>query len=256
MTRVVVTGAEGFIGRPLTIALKDAGHQVIEVSRSVGDISVTDTWSGLADADIVVHLAAKITGRNAWDNPGDFIRVNVGGTVEALRYCQLRGARLVYVSSYLYGNPETLPVSESATVVATNPYSLSKKLAEEACQFFSEKVSVDVTILRPFNVYGPEQREDFLIPTLIAQSARGQTVTVGDATARRDYVYISDLVDAILLAVNHPRRFEILNIGTGTSHSVADMVAIIEEIRGKKLTISVTGESSPIIDCQADITAA
>lgn len=258
MGRVLVTGASGFIGRHLVPALRAVGHTVIEANSQSGDISSQSTWTGFPKAEVVVHLAGRTFVPDSWIDPGAFVRCNLLGTIAALDYCRTNGAHLVFLSSYLYGNAQTQPIPETAPLVATNPYALSKKLAEEACQFFSRSFGINVTILRPFNVYGPGQPEHFLIPSIVRQVSAGGTVHVQDLEPKRDYVYVSDLVDAIVLSVRQPRGLRIFNIGTGMSHSVAELVMLIQELKLTQLKVVSAGEKRPdeIQDSRADIASA
>src|SRR5215213_4842199 len=103
MSKVLVTGATGFIGRHLAAGLRAAGRDVFEVNHSAGDLAEPAAWIGLPDADAVVHLAAKTFVPQSWAAPALFMRTNLLGTLAALEYCRARGARLVFPSSYMYG---------------------------------------------------------------------------------------------------------------------------------------------------------
>lgn len=258
MSRVLVTGASGFIGRHLVPRLGVEGHEAIEIHRALGDIAERATWTALPAADVVVHLAARSFVPDSWESPGDFLRTNLSGTVEALEYCRAHGARLVFPSSYMYGDVVRQPVSESCALVARNPYALSKKLAEEVCQFFADRFGVSVTILRPFNIYGPGQSEAFLVPAIISQVTTRKEVRVRDLEPRRDYVYVLDVVDAIIRAVAHERGYGVFNIGSGISHSVADLIQAIQQVWGTDLPVrsDEVRRKDEIMDTVADVTRA
>jgi nucleoside-diphosphate-sugar epimerase len=151
-----------------------------------------------------------------------------------------------------------LPIPESAALVAMNPYALSKKLAEEACKFYADIYGVKIIILRPFNVYGSGQSDRFLIPYLINQVKSKTTISIQDIEPRRDFIYIDDLVDAIIKAMEIQLDFDIFNIGSGVSYSVAELIGIIQKIQGTSLGIKVDGERriGEVMDTQADITKA
>jgi GDP-4-dehydro-6-deoxy-D-mannose reductase len=258
MIRIIVTGATGFIGKHLVNKLKDAGYHVFEVTRLLGEITETSTWNSLPQADVVIHLAAKSFVPDSWNDVSGFLSCNLGGTIEALNYCKLKKAKLVYVSSYLYGNPKKLPITESDKLSANNPYALTKKLAEESCQFYAENFGVPITILRPFNVYGAGQSDHFLIPSLIKQVKNQNEIHVKDLVPKRDYLYIEDLTSAILKAIIYQTNYDVFNIGSGISHSVKDLIAIIQ--RCEKTDFPVFSESSrrknEIMDTVADISHA
>ena len=258
MSKVLVTGASGFIGRHLVPKLRAAGHEVVEVRRASGDIADAATWRQFPAAQAVVHLAAKSFVPESWEHPGLFVRTNLGGTIEAMEYCRAHGAHLVFPSSYMYGNADRQPIAEGATLVARNPYALSKKLAEEACEFYADRFGLTITILRPFNIYGPGQSTTFLVPTIVNQLQAGQAIRVKDLEPRRDYVYVVDVVEAMVKALSVRRRLSVFNIGSGTSHSVADLIRIIQEVWGTNLPVSSAGvrRKDEIMDTVADIARA
>lgn len=258
MASVLVTGASGFIGQHLVPALRAAGHDVIETTVLSGDIADDATWLGFPKATVVVHLAARTFVPDSWKDPADFLRTNLIGAVCALDYCRTHDATMVFMSSYLYGTPESLPIPESAEMRAENPYALSKKLAEEACRFFADRYGVKVRVLRPFNVYGPGQPDSFLVPSLISQIVSGSIIQVHDLEPKRDYVYIDDVVDAIVRAAELDGGFTVLNIGTGLSHSVAELIDLLQDLHGTHLPVQASGERRPqeIMDTRADITRA
>ena len=255
MTRILVTGATGFIGRHLVPQLRIAGHEVAEANSRSGDVAEESTWLKFPKAEVVVHLAGKTFVPDSWADPAGFIICNLQGTVAALNYCKTNNARLVFLSSYLYGNPLTLPIPETAPLIANNPYALSKKLAEEACEFYSESFGMTITILRPFNVYGQGQPENFLIPSIIRQVNAGKLIQVKDLEPKRDYVYIGDLVDAIAKAIELRQGLNIFNIGTGLSYSVAELIALIQQIKGTHLGVQSSGEVrvGEVMDTLADV---
>ena len=258
MTKMLVTGATGFIGTHLVAKLREHQHEVFTANSKSGDIADNSTWLAFPDTEIVIHLAGKTFVPDSWTCPGDFLRTNLQGTICALNYCRERKGRLIFMSSYLYGVPEKLPISECDSLHANNPYALSKKLAEEACRFYSDYYEVNVTVLRPFNIYGPGQNTKFLIPSIIEQIAGGVALKVKDLEPKRDYVYIDDLVEAFLNVIERPRRFDIFNIASGTSHSVGEVIHLIQNIAGKNLPVLSDGErrKEEVMDTRADITHA
>lgn len=258
MSKILVTGSTGFIGKHLVRGLRDAGYEIIEANSLSGDIAEESTWIKFPKTDVVIHLAGKSFVPASWTDPGSFISCNLMGTVAALNYCKRHDSRLIFISSYLYGNPLKLPIPETATLNPTNPYALSKKLAEEACKFYSDSLGINITILRPFNVYGPGQDENFLVPSILRQVALGKCIEVKDLEPKRDYIYINDLVDAILKAVSYQNNFGIFNIGSGKSHSVQELIQIIQDIYGTELPVhsGVERRKDEIMDTVADITLA
>lgn len=258
MSDVLVTGANGFIGSHLVKHLTSLGHLVFETTRKDGDIGKADTWNAFPRADVVIHLAARSFVPDSWNDISGFMKCNLAGTLEALNYCKSNNAHLIYLSSYLYGNPATLPIVEDATVSVNNPYALTKKLAEDTCRFYSESFGTKVTILRPFNVYGTGQSEQFLIPYLISQIKTKTEIHVKDLEPRRDYLYVDDLVRAIGLSIPYQQVFDVFNIGAGLSYSVQDLITIIQKHSGKDLPVFSDAErrKNEIMDTVADISKA
>ncbi len=255
MTKILVTGATGFIGTHLVTQLHSRQYEVFQLNSKLGHIADSMVWKIFPGAEVVVHLAAKTFVPDSWINPLSFFNTNFEGTVQSLEYCRKNNARLVFLSSYLYGVPNAVPISESADLKPNNPYALSKKLAEDTCQFYSSFYDIDVTILRLFNIYGPRQDNRFLIPSIINQVLYKESVQVKDLDPRRDYVYIDDLVNSILYAIESPQRFDIFNIGSGISYSVAEVISLIQQLAGTNLPVYSEAErrAQEVMDTKANI---
>ena len=258
MIDVIVTGGTGFIGRHLVTRLHEESLDVLPTNSKLGDVADQKTWGQLPNADVVVHLAGQTFVPNSWAHSAEYMRVNLLGTVQALEYCRARNSRLVFLSSYMYGVPKSLPIPETAQLSAQNPYALSKLLAEEACRFYAEKFGVRVTILRPFNAYGAGQAATFLIPSIISQVVAGDTIRVMDLVPKRDFIYVLDLVDAISVSINSNFSGGVFNIGSGISYSVEELVSTIQLVLGTSLPVVSANErrSGEIMDTVADISAA
>lgn len=259
MLKILVTGSTGFIGKSLLAKLDLLDYEVNVLNRANGDISNPKTWENLTSSDVVIHLAALTFVPSSWNEPYNYINSNLLGTICALEYCKKHSAKLIFLSTYMYGTPESLPISENAKLCAFNPYALSKKMGEDACLFYANNFNVNAIILRPFNVYGPGQRVDFLIPSIINQALAGEEITVKVLEPKRDYIYIDDLVNFIIatLGFNH-QPFTVFNVGTGKSYSVAELINIIQQSLGTNLPVKSTGEKrqQEVMDTRADITKA
>ncbi len=257
MSKILVTGANGFVGKMLCKALKQANHDVIELQSIAGDITKAMTWENIPATEILIHLAAKTFVPDSWKDPALFMQTNAQGTLLALEYCKKHGARMVFISSYLYGNPEILPIPETAKIYTPNPYALSKKTAEDYCRFYADTFDVRSVIIRPFNLYGYGQSDNFLIPEIILQVLNGDKVQVKDLEPKRDYIYIDDFIDAIMRCIEI-EKFEIFNIGSGESYSVAELIQMVQSICGTQLPVISSGEKRPaeIMNTIADISKA
>jgi GDP-4-dehydro-6-deoxy-D-mannose reductase len=258
VARILVSGSTGFIGKHLVRSLIEAGHDVMGMSRLDGDIANLNTWCNLPPMDVVIHLASRTFVPDSWNDPLSFVETNLNGTICCLEYCRMHNSRLIYLSSYLYGNPEHLPISESANLYVNNPYGLSKKIAEESCTFYFNNFGVKTVILRPFNVYGPGQSADFLIPIIIDQVISRKSIEVKDLNPKRDYIYIDDLIRAIIDAIELDNGLFIFNLGSGISYSVAEVIECIQRIEGTTLPVKSSGEKRPgeIMETKADISKA
>lgn len=257
MLDAVITGASGFIGRALDRRLRESGRQVLSVSRKDGDVLDPDFWNRLPPARTVVHLAGRSYVPDSWKVPSEYILSNIATTQYALDWCRTHGARMVLASAYVYGIPSRLPIRETDPVRPNNPYALSKRLCEQCCEFAFQYQGINATVLRIFNVFGPGQRDEFLIPTLSRQLA-GREIRVMDLVPRRDYVYLHDVVTAFERALDSPTGFHVLNIGSGQSYSVADIVELLQSAAGTRLPVVSEGQprQHEIPDVRADITLA
>ena len=258
MIDAIVTGASGFIGRALCRRLQADGVSLLGLNRSDGDVADSRTWDALPPAKVVMHLAGRSYVPDSWADSAGFLQSNVLGTENALTYCRRHGARMAYISAYVYGIPESLPIAESHPVKPNNPYALSKYLAEQLCGFAGTYQEVPVTVLRLFNVFGPGQRAEFLIPAIVEQVLAGKEIRVLDLNPRRDYVYLDDVVDAIIRAADIPKGFHVLNIGSGGSLSVRDVIGQIQAAAGTNLPVTSSARErlQEIPDVRADITQA
>ncbi|MBF0518537.1 MAG: NAD(P)-dependent oxidoreductase [Nitrospirae bacterium] len=253
---ILVTGSEGFIGKRLTARLVSEGYEVCAFNRSCGDISSKDNlpFKNIAH---VLHLAAKTFVPASWQNPYSFYNTNVMGTANVLEFCRKNGCSLTFVSSYIYGTPKELPVSEKHPVNPGTPYSHSKYMAEELCRFYADNFKVKVTILRPFNIYGPAQNDSFLIPAIIKQAldSSTDTIEVMDLLPRRDFLYVEDFVDALMLTIQDD-NYALYNVGAGYSLSVSDVIQTVLDVLNtdKKVISKDVVRENEINDVIADIT--
>ena len=258
MIDALVTGGGGFIGQALCARLRAAGQTVLAVGRTHGDVAEAATWQSLPAARVLYHLAGRSYVPDSWQQGPDFVRTNVTGTEHALAYCRQHGARIVFASAYVYGIPRRLPLNEDDTPAPSNPYAVTKRLAEQLCEFAAEYQGVAATVLRIFNVFGPGQRPEFLIPMVLRQLQAGQEIRLLDLAPKRDYVYLDDVVDAFVKAGDVTAGFHVLNIGSGTSYSVAEIVDTIQTVAGTKLPVTseAVRRTQEIPDVVADISRA
>jgi nucleoside-diphosphate-sugar epimerase len=256
---ILVTGASGFVGTHLIAALRERGEQVVAHNSASGDIAHEELRVP-GDVRHVFHLAARTYVPDSWRTPREFYEVNVLGAINVLEFCRARGATLTLMSSYVYGRPERLPIDEDHPVRAFNPYAHSKILAEQAAAFYRSAFDVAVTVIRPFNLYGPGQAPHFLIPTLVRQTVDPgcEVITVADERPKRDYLFIDDLVDLLVRQMNKRENGGIYNAGSGTSVSVLDLARMVADAAGTTKPVVSRGEQRPdeVLDTVACIARA
>ena len=255
MIDAIVSGASGFIGQALCDDLRVKGWNVLPMTSANGDVAIQNTWTPLPSARVFFHLAGRSFVPESWARGPDFVRANVLGTEHALAYCRQHGARLVLASAYVYGIPQRLPIRESDPARPNNPYALTKRMAEQLCEFAVQFQGVVATSLRIFNVFGPGQRAEFLIPKVLQQVKAGKEIRLLDLTPRRDYVYLSDVVDAFIMASEVNTGFHIITVGSGRSLSVAEIVDKIQAVAGTRLPLvaDLVERRQEIPDVVADI---
>ena len=255
--RVLVTGASGFVGTHLIRALAAAGYWVEPHSSRSGDIA--SCGFDVADVGHVFHLAARTFVPESWKDPLSFYRVNVLGTVNVLEFCRAHNVSLTLMSSYVYGRPTCLPISENESLRAFNPYSHTKILAEEASRYYQERFQVPVTIIRPFNIYGPGQDGRFLIPKILAQAVDPalEAILVSDLRPRRDFIFVSDLIELLMRTVFR-QEGGVFNAGSGTSLSVKEVVETVNGLlpAPKQVLSEESSRQDEVLDVVADISKA
>ena len=260
MLKVLLTGSSGFIGQALARRLISLGCEVVEFSSKQGDIADQYVLKkiDLTGISHVFHLAARTFVPDSWQNPEGFYHVNINGTLQVLELCRQNNIGLTFVSAYIYGTPKNLPISEEDQVEPNNPYAHSKYLAEQLCEYYAKDFGVRVNIIRPFNVYGKGQNNKFLIPHIIHQAMGSGKIIVKDISPKRDYIYIEDLLDAIILISKYNKGCTTFNIGSGYSVSVGQVIDIVQQIRGttKEVISEKNVRRNEINDVVADISKA
>lgn len=279
--RFLITGAAGFLGSALANRLAAGGDVVVGVDDlSTGNEKALNPpvqfvrgdvndrpklWSMLQGVDCVYHLAAKVSVQESVLYPREYNNVNVGGTVtlmEAMRDVGVR--RVVLISSgTVYGNQPVQPVTESAVPNPRVPYAVSKLAAEFYVKSIGSLWGIETVCLRVFNAYGPGQHippvHTPVIPGFLRQAWENGTIVIhGDGNQTRDYVYVDDVVDAMIAAASAPDvNQRTINIGSGTETSVRDLARLAIEVTGGRPEVVYNPRNEGGISrlC-ADITAA
>ncbi len=271
--KILVTGAAGFIGSHVCERLLARGDCVVGVdnfdpfyAREVKERNlkaakgyeqfgfeeldlrkvdqVEALWEKNLDFDAVIHLAAKAGVRPSIADPLGYQYANVIATNHLLDAVskQSIAPRFIFASSSsVYGNSPTVPFSEDDPVdLPISPYAQTKKSAELLCHTYHHLFNIPLTSLRFFTVYGPRQRPDLAIHKFVAKISAGETIDqYGDGSTSRDYTYISDIVTGILSALDTCEGYRIVNLGSDTPVSLAQMIETIEKACGQKAIVRV-----------------
>ena len=254
--KIVVTGHTGFIGKVVCSKLEKCGWSVVGLSRSTNsNINDSATFESLGKFDVMIHLASNTFIPDSFNEPSKFFKENLTGTVNALEACRVHKAKMIYISSYVYGHPQHLPINEEHPLLPANPYSWSKKLGEDICRAYSMNFKVRTHIIRPFNVYGPGQQGKFLIPLILDQLVKG-TIKLQDQRPRRDFIHVEDLADAIVSLVNYDEDWNVFNIGSGVSTSISDITNMLvnaDLISQDKISFTNEHRDNEVLETVANI---
>ncbi|MGI9862426.1 NAD-dependent 4,6-dehydratase LegB [Moorella naiadis] len=266
--RILVTGAGGFIGSHLAEELVRQGHTVrafihynsrnnwgwLEESEFKDDIEVytgdirdyDSVKASLEGREAVYHLAALIGIPYSYVSPIAYIKTNIEGTYNICQAAREQGvARVVHTStSEVYGTARYVPIDENHPLQAQSPYAASKIGADQLAWSFYRSFALPVTIVRPFNTYGPRQSARAVIPTIITQLLNGQEeIKLGNLTPTRDFNFVKDTVSGFITAGLSPHTVgEVVNIGSGREISIGDLVNLLEKLTGVKVKTRADAE--------------
>ncbi len=267
--KTLVTGADGFIGSHLTEALVRQGHDVrafvlynsfnswgwldhcaqdVQGKFEIFSGDVRDpngVRTAMKGCDAVLHLAALIAIPYSYHSPDTYIDTNIKGTLNIVQAARDLGvAKVIHTStSEVYGTARFVPITEDHPLQGQSPYSASKIGADQIAMSFFTSFGTPVTLLRPFNTYGPRQSARAVIPTIITQIANGKRqIKLGAVHPTRDFSYVSDTVAGFIAALNSDRCVgEVINLGSSFEISIGDTAHAIAEVMGIEINI-VTDE--------------
>lgn len=285
--KVLVTGGAGFVGSHLTEALLNRGCEVtildnlsngfienishlLNCSNKVdliqGDIRDAETCvKAVEGADVVFHEAAQINPVLAVENPSHDFEINARGTLNMLEAAREKDVKkFIFASTNVYANPKYLPIDENHPIDLLSPYAASKFSGEAYCIVYSNTYGLKTVRLRYTNIYGPRQRstknESGVITIFIERVLKGMCpIIFGDGEKTRDFIYVSDIVQAnILAAESEESPGEVFNIGFGKETSINTLANIILKIADRKDLVPERGpeRAADFIRCVADITKA
>ena len=277
----LITGAAGFLGSSLANQLAREGHQVRglddlstgnpqalgpDVHFTRGDVSDRPKlWTLLQEVDVVYHLAARVSVPESVLYPRDYNNVNVGGTVALMEAMRDVGVRRVVLASSgaVYGDLGVQTLAESITPNPRSPYAVSKLAAEYYVRTIGGLWGIETVSLRIFNAYGPGQHlpasHPPVVPHYLRQALRGGTLVAhGDGSQTRDYVYVDDVVTALVAAATAPNiNGMVINVGSGTETSIRDLIKAVDDVTGGKAEVIYNVQTSGGVSrMRADITLA
>lgn len=263
--KILVTGADGFIGSHLTEELVRRGcdvrafvlynsfnswgwldHSDPKIMKSLdvfsGDIrDPHGVKKAMEGCDIVMHLAALIAIPYSYHSPDTYVDTNVKGTLNIVQAARELGVeKVIHTStSEVYGTAKFVPITEDHPLQGQSPYSASKIGADQIAMSFYTSFNTPVSILRPFNTYGPRQSARAIIPTVITQIANGQKkINLGALHPTRDFNYVSDTVRGFIAAAESDKSIgEVVNIGSNYEVSIKDTVQLICELMNAPVDI-------------------
>lgn len=263
--KILVTGADGFIGSHLTEALVRSGHQVkafvlynsfnsqgwldhcgmdVKGNFEVFAGDVRDPYgvrAAMKGCNAVLHLAALIGIPYSYHSPDSYVDTNIKGTLNIVQAARDLGvSKVIHTStSEVYGTARFVPITENHPLQGQSPYSASKIGADQIAMSFYSSFGTPVEILRPFNTYGPRQSARAVIPTVIAQIAKGKRqIKLGAVHPTRDFNYVADTVAGFMAALDSERGTgEVINIGSNFEISIGDTARAIAEVMEVQIDI-------------------
>jgi len=275
----LITGSAGFLGSALANHLGREGHQV----RGLDDLSTGDPqallpdvhftrgdvsdrpklWTLLQDVDVVYHLAARVSVPESILYPRDYNNVNVGGTVALMEAMRDVGVRRVVLASSgaVYGDLGDQTLTEAITPNPRSPYAVSKLAAEFYVRTIGSLWGMETVSLRIFNAYGPGQHlpasHPPVVPHYLKQALRGGTLVAhGDGSQTRDYVYVDDVVSALVAAATAPNiNGLVINVGSGLETSIKDLIKQVLDVTGSNAEVIYNAQTSGGVSrMRADLT--
>lgn len=271
---VLVTGSDGFIGShvverliadgarvrafclynsngstgwleesaPFRRAVSDGQAEVV-----LGDIRDPEHVTASVDGvDVVLHLAALIAIPFSYVAPRSYVETNVIGTLNVLEAVRRHGTpRMVNTStSEVYGTPEEVPITEAHPLRGQSPYSATKISADKMCESYALSFETPVTVLRPFNTFGPRQSTRAVIPTVLSQLLAGaRELRLGDLSPKRDFTYVADTADGFVrAAVTDVAPGTVIQLGTGRTESIGDIVDLCRKVTGNDAQVVTESE--------------
>ena len=224
MIKILITGSKGFVGKHLINNLK---KKKFKLYTSDKNLIYNNSLSNIPKTDFVIHLASKnFLTKNLDDSK--FLINNIKITNNIINYCINKNAKLIFLSSYVYGNCN-LPTNEKSMIKPSNIYSLSKVFAENLINYYVNNKELECIILRVFNLFGINQNKKFLIPMIIDQVINSKKIVINDISPSRDFLYIDDFIDLLNTIISKKFHSDVFNIGSGKTYKLTKIIEIIQK---------------------------
>jgi NAD dependent epimerase/dehydratase len=263
--KILVTGADGFIGSHLADLLVRSGHRVRalvyynafdsrgwldnlepavrdELDVLAGDVrDPHGVRHAMQGCEAVMHLAALIGIPYSYHAPDNYVETNVKGTLNVLQAARALGVgRVIHTStSEVYGTAQSVPITEEHRIHPQSPYAATKAAADQLALSFHASFALPVTVLRPFNTYGPRQSTRAVIPAIVTQiAARSRTIRLGSLHPTRDFCFVRDTARAFAAALDAEAAGEVINVATGHEISIGELAALIAGLMGADIEIA------------------
>ena len=246
MKNIIVTGHDGFLGSHLVPELQKK-FNVIGVSKTRYNQKITQLKKDICKIsyldfpekiNYIIHLAAITDPIYCQKNPKECFNVNVNGTQNILELARRKDSKIIFFStSHVYGIPKKLPVKEGDPKHPNSIYSDSKLDAEIICESYSRTYGLDVSIARLFSVYGPNSSSHLVVNSIINQLLKNKVIQLGNVNSRRDFIYVTDVIQAIKIILKTIHGFNDYNVGTGKSYSILEICEILKKISKKNIPV-------------------
>lgn len=247
MKNILLTGHTGFIGNHLLNNLQK-NYNIIgvapnsqntfgfkQIKKDINKVAFKDIPEKIS---IIIHLAATSDVNFCQENPTKAVKINIQGTQNILELARKHDSKLIFMSSsHVFGKPKKLPINENHEKHPTSIYSATKLAGESLCEAYSASYGMDVTITRLFSVYGPNSPKHSLINSIITQILDKPSLELGNLKTKRDFVFVSDVVDAIEKIIPKVRKLNDYNIGTGKKTSIFELCTMLMKIAATKKNI-------------------
>ena len=279
MKKVLITGGTGFIGSHLAEYLINKKFKVTVFDRYnpnynlgnlqnsqhkdkikfiFGDIRDYDSTNrAIKDNDIIIHLAALIGIPYSYFSPLAYVKTNIEGTYNVLESVKSNKKKKVIITSTseVYGTAEYTPIDEKHPLNPQSPYSASKIAADNLALSYYYSFKTPVTLIRPFNTFGPRQSERAIIPSIINQILRSKdnSISLGNLYPRREFNFVEDVCEGYYKALNKNNFGETINIGNGYDISIKELVKLISQIMDRKIKIKQISNRKRLINSEIDL---